>query len=94
MASRQQGLEEIETALLDAVLGDRASDVPGLTQLRDRVIRELAPTLDRDGLVALFEADVAFRARVAAVRERVGGDIDALRTGRVAARAYAEAATA
>lgn len=87
-------LDEIEAALLDAVAADAPEQVSSLAGERDRLIRALAPTLDAPGLQALAARDTDFGAKMAAIRDRVLAEIDALRTGRRAARAYSETARA
>lgn len=87
-------LDEIEAALLDAVANESAGQIATLAAQRDRLIRTLAPELDAAGLQALAARDGEFGDRMAAIRDRVLAELDALRTGRRATRAYAETARA
>lgn len=87
-------LDELEAALLDAVAVDAPEAITNLVGERDRLIRALAPTLDASGLEALAARDTHFGVKMAAIRDRVVAEIDALRTGRRATRAYADTARA
>ncbi len=87
-------LDEIEAALLDAAAIDAAEHIASLADKRDQLIRSLAPTLDASDLQALAARDTDFGKKMAAIRDRVLAEIDALRSGRRATRAYAETARA
>lgn len=94
MAAALDRLDEIEAALLEAVAVDAPDRISSLAGERDRLIRALAPELDAPDLQALAARDTEFGAKMAAIRDRVLAEIDALRTGRRATRAYSETARA
>ena len=71
---------------------DLPERIDRLGRERDALLRGAAAELDAFGLRALIQRDAEFGARVLAHRARVAEDIEALRTGRKAARAYAETA--
>ncbi|MEL6448209.1 MAG: hypothetical protein AAFQ62_09725 [Pseudomonadota bacterium] len=82
----------IEAALLDAVAADDAAHMAQCGQDRDALIRQLAPNLEPTALQELARQDAEFRIRLTALRDRVAAEIDGLRLGRRASRAYAETA--
>lgn len=94
MAEALERLDEIEAALLDALAAEAEEEIATLAAARDALIRALAPTLGAPDLRALARRDGEFGRRVAAARDRVVSDLDALRAGRRASRAYAETARA
>lgn len=82
----------IEAALLEAVAADDTAQMAQCGQDRDVLIRELALGLQPDALQALARQDAEFRETLTALRDRVAAEIDGLRLGRRASRAYAETA--
>ena len=82
----------IEAALLEAVAADDAAQMARCGQDRDGLIRELAPKLEPTELQELARQDAEFRIKLTALRDRVAAEIDSLRLGRRASRAYAETA--
>ncbi|MEL6951120.1 MAG: hypothetical protein AAGM16_13510 [Pseudomonadota bacterium] len=82
----------IEAALLEAVAADDAAQMAQCGQDRDGLIRELAPKLAPNELQELARQDTEFRIKLTALRDRVAAEIDGLRLGRRASRAYAETA--
>lgn len=78
--------------MLEAVAADDAAQMAQCGQDRDTLIREVAPGLEPIELQELAQQDAEFRIKVTALRDRVAAEIDGLRLGRRASRAYAETA--
>ena len=87
-------LDVIESALLDAVAAAPADDTLELATERDVLMRRLAETRDVSVLKTLVARDSAFTRAVARIRSDLAREVETVRAGRQASRAYAETAAA